>query len=161
MPWPCSAEIGVALVEAEARELRRVLVPALDLVHDDEHALAVAPQPPRDRLVVRQQARAGVHDEQHDVRLLDRALAPGAAAGPSSGSSLPSSRPPVSTSSNGRPCQLDLRVVAVARRAGPAVGDRLAAAADAVEQRGLTDVGPADEGDSGRGIMFGGVPGRV
>ena len=55
------------------------------------------------------------------------------------------------SSSKAAPLPGRLGVVAVAGRARPAVGDGLAAAADAVEERRLADVRPADEGDSGQG----------
>jgi hypothetical protein len=45
------------------------------------------------------------------------------------------------------PAQAGVAVVAVARQAGEVGHDGVAALGDAVEQRGLADVGPADEGD--------------
>jgi hypothetical protein len=49
----------------------------------------------------------------------------------------------------GRALPRDLGVVAVARGAGPAVGDGLPPPADPVEKRGLADVGASDERDLG------------
>ena len=89
------------------------------------HLLAVAPQSLRDRLVVRQQPVARVDDEQHDVGFCDRELrlvrrgaeqwVVGAQQQAARVDQLERTALP-----------LDLRVVAVARGAGPAVGDRLA-----------------------------------
>jgi hypothetical protein len=134
-------------VEAEAREVDDARLPRFGLVHDDEHALASVAQLAGDRLVVGQQARARVDHEEDEVGLLDGALgllrrgaeqrvlaAEQQAAGVDDleSAALPG----------------DLGVVAVPGRPGPAVGDRLAAAADAVEEGGLADVRPADERNS-------------
>ena len=69
------------------------------------------------------------------------------AAGPSSGSSVLEQEPAGVDQLEGRALPRGLRVVAVARGARAAVGDRLAPADDPVEKRGLADVGPAHERD--------------
>ena len=57
------------------------------------------------------------------------------------------SQPPVSTTVKARPFQVASYVDAVARDAGDVLDDRLAAADDAVDQRGLADVRAADDGE--------------
>ena len=140
----------VGPVEAEPRELGEVLLAALGLVHHDEDALARAPQPAGDRLVVRQQARAAVHQEEHHVRLLDRPLGL-QRGGPEERVVRAEEQPARVDELEGVALPAHLGVVAVAGRARAAVGDGLAAAADPVEERGLADVGAADEGDSREG----------
>jgi len=61
------------------------------------------------------------------------------------------SRPMESHQLEAVPLPARVRVVAIAGRARAAVGDGFAAAADPVEERGLADIGPADEGDSREG----------
>ena len=60
-----------------------------------------------------------------------------------------SAMPPVSTSQNARPAQSVSREMPVARRARFFGDDRAVVADDAVEQRGLSDVRPADQCDDG------------
>jgi len=137
----------VHALEAEAGEVGGVARLPLRLVHHDEHLLAVAAQVARDLLVVGEQAGPPVHQEKHDVGLLDRALRlqSGGAEQRVVGAEKQASgvdqleRPPLPG---------DLRVVAVAGGAGPSVGDGLAPAADPVEERGLADVRAPDEGNA-------------
>ena len=62
------------LTEAERRELVRELGPRriVELVRDEQHGLARPAQDVRQLGVARRQAGAGVHEEEHEVRLLDR-----------------------------------------------------------------------------------------
>ena len=100
-------------------------------------------------LVGRREAGGGVDEEQDHVGLADRE--PGLlldlqldlvgrvdleAAG------VDDDEPP--------PVPVGVAVHPVARRAGPVLDDRLAAADEAVEQRGLAHVGAADDGDDGQ-----------
>ena len=55
--------------------------------------------------------------------------------------------PPVSTSVKACPLPFGLGADAVARDAGLVMDDGDAPSDDAIEQRGLADIGPADNGD--------------
>ena len=63
--------------------------------------------------------------------------------------SPPGSQPPVSTRVNVAPAPLGVDLLAVAGDAGALLDDRLAPADDAVDERRLADVRPADDGDDG------------
>ena len=62
------------LAEAERRELVRELRPCriVELVRDEQHGLARSAQDVRQLGVARRQPGAGVDEEEHEVRLLDR-----------------------------------------------------------------------------------------
>ena len=140
----------VHLLEPERRELGEAVGVALDLVDGDQHLLALLPQAGRDGPVVGQQPRAAVDDEDHEVRFADREVRLDRRG--------PQQRIVRTQEETAGVDELErgalprgLGVVAVAGRAGTAVGDGLAPAADPVEQRGLADIGPPDERDLGYG----------
>jgi hypothetical protein len=144
----------VHVLEPQRRELREAVDVAFDLVDGDQDPLAALAQPLGDRPIVGQQARASVHDEEHQVRLVDRAVGL-QRGGPQERVVRPQEQP-------ARVDQLErgalpgrLGVVPVARGARDAVGDRLPPSADPVEQRGLAHIGPSDERDLGDGEHLG------
>ncbi len=137
---------GVRLAEAEGPERggARLLARVVDLVGDEEHRLAALAQHLHDVLVGRGRADDRVDDEQHGVGEVDRRPRPAAATE----ASMPwasGSQPPVSTSVKRRSFHSALVRDAVARDAGGVLDDGLAAAEDAVDERGLADVRAADD----------------
>ena len=136
------------VLEAERVELGRVerARGVVGLVGDDEHGLVGAPQDRRDLLVDGRDARRGVDDEQDDVGLLDREqhlLADGGLEALGRARHEPARVHEVERAA----VPLDVAVEAVARHAGLVVHDRVAALGEAVEERALAHVGPADDGD--------------
>ena len=147
MPCPCAAEIGCGSPMPEFVELgqARRIAHALGLVHRQQHAPCRAAQVARDVVVLRAQAAARVEHEDHHIGLGHRLarllghLAQHAVGG-------------VGLEAAGvdddelAPVDLGVAVVAVARQAGKVGDDGVAAVRQPVEQRGLADVGPADDG---------------
>ncbi len=161
-PCPCSAEIRLPVAQAETRELRRVLRPGLRPCSPTSmHLLAVAPQSRARSLRRPAAARRARPRRTARRRLLSIASSRLVRRGAEQ-RIVRAQQQAARVDHLERPAlPFDLRVVAVARGAGPAVGDRLPPSADAVEQRGLTDVGPADEGDLGAAGSCSRGPGRV
>ncbi len=147
MPRPCGRRDRVGLLPAQRVELRALELALLvvGLVDGHEHrelARGAAARPPPVR---RRQAGRGIDDEQDDVGLGDRearllldprldrvARVDLEAAG------VDDHEPPA--------VPLGVAVQPVTRRPGAVLDDRRARPDDAVEQRGLADVGPAHDG---------------
>ena len=137
----------VRLTEPERKELPALVLPAVvvGFVGDDDHLAPVATQPAGDRLVLVGHPDGRIDHEQHNVgatngRLhlaahLDLEIAAGR-------------RPAARVDHPERHAEpLGLELLAVAGDAGPVLDDRRLLAEDAVEQRALADVGPADDHD--------------
>ncbi len=123
--------------------------PALALVGDHDHLGSALAQPAREALVERQDAGAGVDQEQHDVGALDGALGETAharlqrlAAG-----GLPAGG---IEQGEGKVAELGRRFTHVARHPRRVVDDGVALADQTVEQRRFANVGTADDGDPWR-----------
>ena len=138
------------IAEPEAVEvvLRRGALEVVELVHHHQHRALRLAEPLRDGAVDRMQPRLAVHHEQDQVGLVHRGLDLLA-------DRLVHRRVRVGHESAGvhQPelpaVPLALAEVAVARGARLGGHDRLAAALDAVEERGLPHVGTADDGHGG------------
>ena len=132
--------------EPEPGEVLGAVLGPLDLVDGHQHLLAATAQAGRDGLVVGQQPRTAVHHENDQVRLVYRQL--GLGRGRSQQRIVGLQQQPARVDQlEGGPLPGRLRVVAVARGAGPAVGDGLAPSADPIEKSRLADVRPADQRD--------------
>ena len=117
------------------------------LVGDEQDRPARAPQVMGDFHVRRGHAVDDVHHEQHEIAFRDRRLdlsADGAVQGVAGRYEASRVHQPKAAA-----IPLRRREVAVAGHAGARVHDRFAPADDAVEQRGLADVGAPDDGDGG------------
>ncbi len=131
-------------VEFERRERG---LHALGLVDRDEHAPAEAPQLLSDRAVPRREALAGVGHEDDDVGFGD------------CGSRLLGHLDEYSARFRSQPAGIDREVRPLAQASHPIVavsrqtrdiGDQcIPGAREPVEQRGLADIGPADDDESG------------
>ena len=131
-------------------------VEQLPLVEDDQHRAAGGVDALGEALVLVGDALGGVDDEQGDVGLVDRGQGPhdrevlGAvvdlAAAAHAGGVDEADRPVVGVHD---------RVDRVARGAGHVVHHGAVVADEAVEQRGLADVGPADDRDGEDPVGFG------
>ena len=118
---------------------------ALALVGDQDHLVFALAQPAGKALVHRQDAGAGIDQEQHDVGAFDGALGEAAHAclQPGAARGLPARRV---EQGEGKVAQLRRRLAHVARHARRVVDDGAAAADEAVEQGRLADIGPPDDG---------------
>ena len=144
------------LLEAELEDLVPEVLLARDvgLVGGHDHGPPGAPQELGDVAVDRGQALADVEQEDDRARLFDRDPGLGFDVGLAE---LPLGRPAVQL----QPGRVDDRelmakpladaVEAVAGKARGGVDDRLPPADQAVEERGLANVGPADDGDDWAG----------
>ena len=136
------------LAEAEAVEVgdEREVVRRVDLVRGDDDRQLPAAQDLRDLLVARPHPRARVDHEQRDLGVGDRLArlvldrdgqrvlvveVDAAGVDQRAAAAVPLGR----------------ELLAVARDARPLVDDRLARLGEAVDERGLADVGIADDGD--------------
>ncbi len=125
----------------------------VDLVRDEEDGAAALAQQAHDLLVGRGRTDHRIHDEQHDVREIDRDL------GLRRDRAVDALRVgfPAAGVDEGEPAIHPLGLVghAVARDAGGVLDDRFATAEDAVHERGLADVrAPHDRDDRQRGQQF-------
>ena len=145
---------GEGVSDSEAEELVHalaVLARPINLVDEQRKRLARAPQRGRDRLVLGDQARLAVDDEQDHVgacyrrpRLrLNRRLEPVAFRDVEA---RRVDEPDLSA------VDLDPLGDAVAGQARLVRHDRAAVARIAIEECRLADIGPADEGDDGKGL---------
>jgi DNA-binding protein HU-beta len=137
-------------VEAEACELARPVVASLDLVDGDDHLLARLAQAGGDGGVVAHQAGAAVHHQEDEVGFGDRELCLIRSGAEERIVRLQKQAAGVDQL-EGRPLPRCLGVVAVAGGPRARIDDRLAAAADPIEERGFADIGASDEGDPGEG----------
>src|SRR5438552_3717342 len=138
------------LAEAEPIEVRqrRLLAAVVHLAGDEDHGLVGLSQQPRDLLVQRRRALARVDDEGDEVGVFhgcqhlaahaldERLRRAGIEAARADHRRLPA-------------LELDLAVEAIARHARRVTDERLPASDEAIEQRGLPDVRPADDRDYG------------
>ena len=140
---------GVRIARAELVELVEVrALGIVDLVGDHEPGLSGFAHELGDPRVARMHADLRIDDEQHQVGFLDglldllanlevhrerRIFAEAAGVDEPEGAAVP----------------FGAREMAVARRARLVAHDGRVAADDAIEQRRLADVGPADDGDDG------------
>ena len=118
----------------------------VDLVGDDEHRAATLAEQLGDVRVLLGDADDGVDDEQRDVGVAGSAFSLWRETFWSRSS--PPREPAAGVDELERvavPLRVDL--LAVAGDPGALLDDRLAASDDAVEQRGLAHVRPADDGD--------------
>ena len=139
----------VRLAEPEGEELPALVLAAVvvGLVGDDDDLVVAAAQPAGDDLVVVGHPDGAVDDEQHDVGVAhggldlaaDLGLEVGAAGHPAAGVD--------DAERHAEP--LGLERLAVAGDARAVLDDGRLLADDAVEQRRLADVGPADDGTTG------------
>ena len=117
-------------------------------VGDDQHRAPAAPEHARDLLVLRGQPRVGIDDEQHGPRPGDGALGlPPDLHDERLGGAL--DEPAGIDQHELAPGPLAGRLEAIAGHAGDVGDDRVAAGEQPVEQRGLPDIGPADDGHGG------------
>ena len=118
---------------------------ALALVGDQDDLVFALAQPAGEALVHRQDAGAGIDQEQHDVGAFDGALGEAAHARlqPGAARGFPARRV---EQGEGEVAQLRRRLAHVAGHARRVVDDGAAAADQAVEQGRLADVGPTDDG---------------
>ncbi len=135
------------LAQPQPMRLGEALLPgaALALVGDHDHLARALAQPGREALVQRQDAGAGIDQEQHDVGALDGALGEAAHARLQrlAPRGLPARRV---EQGEGEVAELGRRLAHVARHARRVVDDGAAAADQPVEQSGLADIGSADDG---------------
>ena len=146
-PSPCSAETGIGSPRPRPCASARPLLAgaALALVGDQDHLVGALAQPAGEALVERQDAGARVDQEQHDVGAVDGALGEAAHARLER---LAADRLPAGgvEQGEGEVAELRRRLAHVAGHARRVVDDGAAPADQAVEQRRLADVGPADDG---------------
>src|SRR5712672_462969 len=116
---------------------------ALTLVGDQDHLVFALAQPAGEALVHRQDARAGIDQEQHDVGAFDGTLGEAAHARlqPRAAGGFPARR---IEQGEGEVAQLGRPLAHVARHARCVVDDRAAAADPTVEQGRFADIGPPD-----------------
>ena len=138
------------IAEAESIEVghRRLLAEVVHLVGDEHHRLVRLAQQPRDLFVERRRARPRVDDEGDEVGVVHRgqhlpahALDERLGGAGIKAAGVDDRRLPA--------LEMDLAVEAVAGHARRIAHDRLAASDEAVEQRGLADVRPANDRDYG------------
>ena len=141
----------LAKAERKASSMPGLAGAALGLVGGDDHRRRLGAQPAGDLLVERGQALARVDQEQGDVGVAHRGLGLGAhparqaCAGP-----RPRTRRCRSPGIRGRAgCASPSRRSRVTP--GPVVDQRQPLADQPVEQRRFADIGPADDGDGGKG----------
>ena len=136
--------------EAETIEVRpRALLPgAVDLVHGHEHRVLAAAQYARDLLVERRQAGPPVDHEDYEVGLLDgrHDLIPHGRDEVRLRARIEAAR----VHDGGLPALEGSRAIeTVPGHPGHVVDDGASAADQAIEERGLADVGTAHESDDG------------
>ena len=148
-PRPCSAETGVRLAQPEVPQPVGLGLGALvvDLVGGEHDRLVRLAQDLDDRLVGVGDPDRRVDHEQHRVGEPDRDLGLGRdPLGQAAGVGVPAAGV-----DDGEGAAVPVGVVGdpVAGHARHVLDDRLAAADDPVDQRGLADVGAADDGEDG------------
>ncbi len=148
MPAPCSAEIGMTFLEAEAAEVLggRVHLGRVDLVDGEEDGLAAAQQQARELHVGRGELGAAVDDHDDGVGFFERDLSLAENLAGDQGFVVGDDAAGVDQAGFAA-LPLDLAVDAVARDAGLVADDGAARAGEAVEERALADVGAAADGD--------------
>ncbi len=162
-PSPCSADIGIGSPSPIPCASARALLAgaALALVGDQDHLVGALAQPAGEGLVERHDAGAGIDQEQHDIRAVDRPLGEAAHARLQR---VAADRLPARgvEQREGEVAELGWCLAHVARHARRVVDDGAAPADQAIEQRRLADVGPADDRYASRipGRVLGCVPGR-
>ena len=163
MPRRCARRDGDRLTEAEGVELGGGdgLVEPVDLVGGKENRLAVASEPVRDALVRAGQALSRIENQHHHVGLLDRERG---LVGDEGGERITAAGEAAGVD---RHCIASLDThVAIAPVTGQSrqVRDEgVPGAGQRVEQRGLADVGAADECERGQHDLCpgGSCPGNV
>jgi hypothetical protein len=139
--------------EPQGSEIDEALLPLLDLVGDQQHRATLPAQRSGDGLVVGQPPGACIYKEHNEIGLVDRPL--GLFGGrPQQGVDSAQEEASRIDQLERDPAPGGERVVAVSRGPRAAVDDRLAAARDPIEQRGLADVRAPYEGELGERDQF-------
>ncbi len=125
---------------------------ALAFVGDHDHLVGALAQPAREALVERHDARPRIDQEQHGVGAVDRPLGEAAHARLQrlAARRLPARR---IEQREGEVAELRRRLAHVTGHARRVVDDGAALADQAVEQRRLADIGPADDGHPRKGRL--------
>ena len=150
MPKPCSAEMGKSRLHAEAAEvlcLRSELV-GIDLVDGEEDGLAGAEEQAREFDVRRGELGAPIDDHDDGLGFVERGARLAEDFG---GNQLGVVRNDAAgvDEARGAAGPLDFAVDAVAGDAGLVADDGAPRAGEAIEERGLADVGAAADGEDG------------